>query len=126
MIEATDPVPPEMTEALGLIERLGGPELVLRIAGLFEESARERARKFEQVMAANDRLQLSHLAHAIKGSAAQIGAEPLRVAAEALERDADTLDRERLRTRVDSLQALVDRAVGQLAALAMKRSSEQP
>jgi HPt (histidine-containing phosphotransfer) domain-containing protein len=98
-----------MHEALALVQRIGGPELLDKVIPLFRASAEERRVKLAAAIADGDLTQASRLAHAMKGSAAQVGAEGLRAAAASLEKEASTLDACSLRSRYE-------RIVEQLAA----------
>lgn len=104
----------EMQEALGAIERIGGAALVRKICTMFEQTARERLLKFGALIEAGDTRQISRLGHAMKGSAAQVGAEPLRTMAESLEKDAAGLDADEHRRRVDALHDEAERVFAQL------------
>lgn len=114
MTDTTLTVPPEMHEALGMVQRIGGADLVRRMAGMFETSSRERLGKLAQARAGGDLKQLSRVAHAIKGSAAQMGAEELRAAAEALEADAMSLGPGAVDQAIVGLATDVERACAQL------------
>jgi HPt (histidine-containing phosphotransfer) domain-containing protein len=114
MSDVTASVPREMIEALGVIERIGGLELIDKLTGLFEKSSRERAAALEAFLMAGDRKQLSRTAHAVKGSAAQVGAESLRALASALEQDAERLDSAALQERVDAVSVEIDNAMASL------------
>lgn len=89
-VEATPPV--EMHEALALVQRIGGNELLDKIITLFRSTAEERRVKLAAALDEGDAHQASRLAHALKGSAAQVGAEGLRAAAAAFEKEAGALD----------------------------------
>src|SRR5215208_8050880 len=81
---ASEAVPPEMPEALALVERIGGLELLERVSSLFRSTSHERMEKMFEALAGGDTHQISRLAHALKGSSAQIGAEALRIVAASL------------------------------------------
>lgn len=106
--------PPEMQEALGTVARIGGPELVRRMAGLFEPSLRERLTRVAQLRAAGDFPQVARVAHAIKGSAAQMGCEGLRREAEYLEANARSLGPGALDHAIAALTAAAETAQAQL------------
>ncbi len=114
MTPSTITCPPEMHEALGMVHRIGGSDLVRRMAGMFETSARERLGKLAQARAAGDLKQLSRVAHAIKGSAAQMGTEDLRVVAAALEADAMSLGPAAVDKAIGTLTTETERALAQL------------
>lgn len=109
-------IPPEMHEALGVVQRIGGRDLLLRLVTLFEKSGKDREGKFADLLAAGDMKQLSRVAHATKGSAAQMGAEPLRALAATLEKEAHLLEPAQAAERVEALQAEVARTMHVLAA----------
>lgn len=101
-------VPPEMMESLALIVRIGGVELLTRVTELFKQTAAERLPKLRSACEALDLAQVSKLAHAVKGSAAQVGAEPLRVLAAQLEKDATTMSLDAVRQAVDAIERETD------------------
>ncbi len=88
-----------MHEALALVQRIGGPGLLDRVITLFRASAEER------------RVRL-----AIKGSAAQVGAEGLRAVAASLEKEVCTLDAEALNARFERIVEEMAAASAQLDA----------
>lgn len=109
-------VPAEMHEAMDTIERIGGQALVEKIMGMFESSARERFVRLDALVAVGDTHQVSRVAHAIKGSAAQVGASVLRDLAGSLEKQAGTLDHDGLVDAVAKLQSAFEASLEQLAA----------
>lgn len=109
-------IPAEMHEAIGMIERLGGRTLVDKIVTMFESSARDRFAKLEGFVQAGDTHQVSRIGHAMKGSAAQVGATAFRDLAASLEKEAATLDAEGLAALVTRLQAAFAATLEQLAA----------
>ncbi len=102
-VDATPPA--EMHEALALVQRIGGTELLDKVIVLFRSSAEERRFKLAAAMRDGDLHQASRLAHAMKGSAAQVGAEGLRAIAAFLEKEVASLDAE---TRTASFERLVE------------------
>ncbi|MBK8645239.1 MAG: Hpt domain-containing protein [Gemmatimonadetes bacterium] len=65
--------PPEMHEALALVQRIGGRDLLTKVIGLFRTTSEQRLGAMRAAVAGDERQQLSRLAHAMKGSAAQVG-----------------------------------------------------
>ncbi len=110
-------IPAEMHEAMATIERIGGRELVTKIAGMFETSARERLARLPDLAATGDHRQVSRVAHAMKGSAAQVGATMLRDLAAGLEKEAGTLEPAALQARLVTLSEVSEQAFQQLAAV---------
>jgi HPt (histidine-containing phosphotransfer) domain-containing protein len=106
--------PPEMHDALALVQRIGGRELLDKVVSLFRTSAEERLVKLRLFIEAGDATQVSRLAHAMKGSAAQVGAESLRAMAAALEKESGQLDRAALFARLDGFADEVRLALAQL------------
>ena len=125
MSDMTVVVPHEMIEALAVIERIGGLELIEKLTELFEKSSRERALALEAQLTAGDRKQLSRTAHAVKGSAAQVGAESLRALAATLEKDAAQLEAGALQDCVDALNAEVDRSIALLRTYVRERGRSE-
>ncbi len=74
-----------MRAAAALARRAGGQALLERIAVAFATAAEERVAGMRAAAASGDAATLERLAHALKGSAAQLGAHDLRDAAAALE-----------------------------------------
>lgn len=108
--------PPEMHEALALVERIGGNELLQKVITLFRSTSEQRLGALRIAALADERQQLSRLAHAMKGSAAQVGAESLRAAAASLEKEAVGLAADAITPRLDALSLEVTRAWAQLDA----------
>ncbi len=108
-------IPAEMTEALALVARIGGVELLGKVTDLFRQSANDRMTKLRNAAESNDLTHVSRLAHAIKGSAAQVGAEPLRVCAAILEQQAAALSPDQLRAAIDDIARETENAHAQLA-----------
>jgi len=106
--------PPEMHDALALVQRIGGRALLDKVVALFRASAEERLVKLRVFIDAGDATQVGRLAHAMKGSAAQVGAESLRAIAARLEKEAGQLDREALDERLDGFADEVRLALAQL------------
>jgi HPt (histidine-containing phosphotransfer) domain-containing protein len=121
MSDTTLTVPREMIEALAVIERIGGLDLIAKLTSLFEQSSRDRASSIEAFLVAGDRRQVSRTAHAVKGSAAQVGAESLRALASALEKEAEHLDAVALQERVDALNVEVERSIALLRTFVRER-----
>ena len=106
--------PPQMHEALELVQRIGGVPLLDRVVDLFRTTSRERMGRFESLITAGDAQQVSRLSHAMKGSAAQVGAESLRAVASGLEHEATSLDADAQRSRVATMTQELARALAQL------------
>jgi HPt (histidine-containing phosphotransfer) domain-containing protein len=111
---ASQAVPPQMHEALAVVERIGGLELIERVSSLFRSTSNERMEKVHDALAAGDATQIGRLAHALKGSSAQIGAEELRLVALSLEKEATSLDESSLACQVERLGRNVRLAWAQL------------
>ncbi len=107
-----------IVDALAIIERMGGRDLVVKLVAMFAQTARERVERLNRLLAADDRVQLSRVAHALKGSAAQLGAEHLRDLCASLERDAATLHRDQLTGRVTAIVAAVGATISALESCA--------
>ncbi|MFN8669714.1 MAG: Hpt domain-containing protein [Gemmatimonadaceae bacterium] len=92
--------PPEMIEALALVQRIGGKELLHKVIALFRTTSEQRLGAMHAAHATCDHYQVSRLSHAMKGSAAQVGAEGLRAASLALEKEAQSLTPDELLARL--------------------------
>ena len=112
--DASQDVPPQMRDALALVECIGGLELIQKVCYLFRTTSDERMAKIHEALAAGEAAEIARLAHALKGSSAQIGAEPLRQAAVALEQEAVALDPVALAARVECLGREVRAARSQI------------
>ncbi len=99
-------VPPEMREALAFVHRIGGDELIEKVVTLFRTSSEERLVALRAALAGNDRHAVRRLAHALKGSAAQVGAEGLRSAAASVEATAGELPPDALAAEIEALAGL--------------------
>lgn len=113
-VDATPPA--EMHEALGLVQRIGGNELLDKIITLFRSTAEERRVKLAAVLSEGDAHQASRLAHAMKGSAAQVGAEGLRAVTAAFEKEVGALDTATRQARFDRIVEELALALAQLEA----------
>jgi HPt (histidine-containing phosphotransfer) domain-containing protein len=116
VVEDTMPAapPPEMREALALVQRIGGADLLHKVIGLFRTTSEQRMGALREAVAAGERQQVSRLAHAMKGSAAQVGAEALRALSAALEKEAVALEPAVLEQRLEPLGVEVVVAWSQL------------
>jgi HPt (histidine-containing phosphotransfer) domain-containing protein len=123
-VDAAPAIPAEMTEALAVIERIGGTALLDKITALFRQSANDRMTKLQNAAAGNDLTQVSRLAHAIKGSAAQVGAEPLRAVAALLETQATSLAPAQLRAAINEIARETENAHTQLAHMCAERGDK--
>lgn len=99
--EATPP--PEMNEALALVLRIGGRDLLQKVVALFRTTSEQRLGAMRAAHGAGDAYQVSRLSHAMKGSAAQVGAEGLRAASFALEKEAQSLAPEQVAARIEAI-----------------------
>ncbi len=69
-----------------LLEDLcGQPELITRLLYVFQAETQKDIDGLEAALAAHDSCKVATLAHRLKGSAATIGAEPLRIEAAQIE-----------------------------------------
>lgn len=87
------------------------PELLAELLGLLNESSKSDLEKITQGLAAGDAQAVADAAHSIKGAAASLGVEGLRVAAHAIEK----LGRENRLGAVDV--ATISELIGQLSSL---------
>jgi HPt (histidine-containing phosphotransfer) domain-containing protein len=71
--------------ALERLQRLGGSALVRQMLGLFREGALQRLAAAREAQEAGDRTALARAAHALVGSAGNVGAAELMARARALE-----------------------------------------
>ncbi|MEP7381536.1 MAG: Hpt domain-containing protein [Gemmatimonadota bacterium] len=113
-IDATPP--PEMYDALALVQRIGGAALLDKVITLFRASAEDRRVKLAAAIRDGDLLQVSRLSHAMKGSAAQVGAEGLRAVAASLEKEIGVLDPPAIAERYEHVVDEIGTAVAQLEA----------
>ena len=107
-----------MAQAMAMIQRIGGDDLVQRVVGLFHSTAEERVRRLQELTAAGNLVEVGRVAHAMKGSAAQVGAEALRDASERLEHEGPTMAVEAVAAALGPLAGLVAEARAQLDACA--------
>lgn len=103
-------IPPQMREAASFVLDMGGADLLQKIITLFSSTSVERIHELRAAAAAGDRDRVRRFANAMKGSAAQVGAECLRDAAATLESTAATQLPAELVSGVEALQIHVERA----------------
>lgn len=103
--ESSEAIPPVMQMALAFLVRVGGVPLLRDVARLFATTCDERIVSLHDALAVGNRREVARLSHAIKGSAAQVGAESLRRSATLLERESAAGELDRLREIVDGLAA---------------------
>jgi HPt (histidine-containing phosphotransfer) domain-containing protein len=108
-------VSPEMREATTTVIRIGGVSLLEKVTHLFSTTAHERLAELGLALERGDRQRLSRLAHAMKGSAAQVGAEGVRRPAHALEAEAASALPDRLASLLEEISRELDSARAQLA-----------
>ena len=82
---AHDGPPDEMRAAALLARRAGGERLYSRMVDAFGSAARERLASMRAAAGAGQHAEVARLAHAMRGSAAQMGAHAMRDAAAELE-----------------------------------------
>jgi len=97
---ASEPINPRTLAALRELGASVGQDLVPGLLRRFIEAADERMSQIEDAILARDGQQLTRIAHALKSSTANIGAEPLA----ARYRQLESLGRE---DRIDEAQALL-------------------
>lgn len=112
----------DVLEALREIDPVGGMGLAHEIMRTFLDSSRERVDHIEQAIATGDSTILSQAAHALKSSAANVGAESLS----GLYRELERLGRE---NRIDEARMLINEvrkahqhAVAEMQALLMENA----
>jgi len=91
----------KVLEALRELDPAGGMGLAHEIMRIFLESSRERVDHIEQAIVTGDSTILGQAAHALKSSAANVGAETLS----GLYRELEKLGREK---RIDEARMLID------------------
>jgi len=123
-VGAASAPPPEMIEALALVQRIGGKELLHKVIALFRSTSEQRLGTMHAAHATADHYQVSRLAHAMKGSAAQVGAEALRAASLAIEKEAQSLSPDDLLARLHILADETAVAWGQLESYAQGAGGE--
>ncbi len=92
---------PQAIENLRALNPGDNDEFLREIAGIFLEDTPQRINEIDQSLLAGDVAKFIRAAHSIKGSSANIGATPLRAAAEKLEHEART-------QRLASLVSLIE------------------
>lgn len=96
-------IPPIMQMALAFLVRVGGVPLLRDVSRLFATTCEERIVSLRKAIPLDDRREIARLAHALKGSAAQVGAEALRRSATALEQHSASGSRDVLAGIVDEI-----------------------
>ncbi len=87
------------------------PELLAELLGLLNESSKTDLQKIEEGLAAGDAQAVADAAHSIKGAAASLGVEGLRVAAHAVEKlgranQLEVIDVAAIRALIGQLESL--------------------
>ncbi len=101
--------PAEIFDKADLLERLDGSlELLKDILGMASADLPVRLEQMHNALAADDRTAVMHIAHTIKGLAANLGAEQLRRSAERLQQTAETATSDSLSGQVSLLQKNTD------------------
>ncbi len=103
------------------LERLrgwGGPPLVERMVGLFQELGPKRLHEVEDGLAEDDLARVARAAHSFKSSAGNLGADRLRVLCGALEDAAEGGRREEARRLAVGLPQAYRETLEEIAALA--------
>jgi HPt (histidine-containing phosphotransfer) domain-containing protein len=78
-------VPPDARQALEVIHGVGGDDLVLSLLRTFLDYAGQQLANVEVAVRAGDPIAIARLAHAVKSSARQLGADALAEACERAE-----------------------------------------
>jgi len=120
---AASDIPPEMHQATAFVLGMGGAELLHKIASLFASTAVERQHELRNAADSKDRNRVRRLAQAMRGSAAQVGAESLRRAAAQIEEMVESRSWEEIAAAIDGLQPEVTRAS---AMLQLAKAMTQP
>ena len=81
---------PQAIENLRALNPDDNDEFLREIAGIFLDDTPLRIHELDQCLLAGDVAKFTRAAHSIKGSSANLGATPLRAAAEKLEHEART------------------------------------
>ena len=127
VVDATSPEatpPPEMHEALALVQRIGGKELLRKVISLFRSTSEQRLAALRAALSGGELQQVSRLAHAMKGSAAQVGAEALRAVSLTLEKEAASLSPHEAAACLEALAVEVTSAWAQLEAYGRDEGAE--
>ena len=93
----------------------GDPSFIRELVALFGETAPGELAELEEALAVRDADLVAHWAHSLKGAARNMGAEPLALAAFALERAGRAGDLEQGATLVAELRAALERTEAALA-----------
>ena len=110
-----------------LLDRcMGKADLVRRVAAKFESQARGTVERIAAAAAAGDAAALTGASHALKGSAANLSAEPVRAAAAALEQIGRAGDLTAAEAAVGELAAAVTRCLEDLTRIAAMPESAPP
>ena len=101
-----------------LLEELcGQPELVTRLLHMFQFEAQQDIDSLEGALAGHDSAKVAALAHRLKGSAATIGAEPLRIEAAQIEGFGRQGQLQRVQNCMPDLRREFERFCGLMATL---------
>jgi HPt (histidine-containing phosphotransfer) domain-containing protein len=108
------PVDPEVLDMLGDLQGPGEPDVLTELVTLFLRDTPERLDAIDRALGAGDLDAVSRTAHALKGSAANLGAVALQGLAACVEVQARTADLAAARREAAALSAEYARVKGHL------------
>src|SRR3954451_18625890 len=94
-----------LPEELKQLADTGEAGLVNEVLAVFQTDTAERIESLRKALAAGDRTHVKNQAHAIKGSAAQVGANPLAAICHSLEAQAMTAEPAQLQSILRQLES---------------------
>ncbi len=96
--------------------REDGDALLIDLIEIFLRETSDRLKMLAEGLAAGDAGQAERMAHTLKSSAATLGAESMRIVAQAIESAAHANDLDRVRSLVDTLEREAESAEEALTA----------
>ena len=100
-----------------LEELCGQPELIPRLLHVFQAEAQKDIDGLEAALDAHDFTKVAMLAHRLKGSAATIGAEPMKIEAAQIERFGREGNPEQIQDHLSNLHREFERFCGYMSEL---------
>jgi len=117
-VDEAGPGDPIDRSAIERLERLGGPDLVGRVAALFVELGRARMAAALEAVDAGDLASVERAAHSLKSSAGNVGARALAEIAGKVERLAEEGRRDAVPAAVAGMERELERALDALRPFA--------
>jgi HPt (histidine-containing phosphotransfer) domain-containing protein len=105
-----------LPDELRYLVEAGEQDLVTEVLAVFRSDTAERLKKAQRALEGKDLVTVRNEAHAMKGSAWQVGATQVAAICQRIEADAPGADPADLRDRLQKLEAAFDEVCRQMAS----------